>query len=613
VGTEGIEQMYREGRGRIVMRGRVVKETLRGGKEQLVVTEIPYAVSKTKVIEQIAELARKGRADDISDIRDETDREGIRLVIELKRGAKPAGVLQLLYRATGLQTTFGAHVLALDGGQPKEFDLKQVLERFRDHRLEVIQRRSRHDLEQAEAERHVIEGLLAALKHIDEVIRIIRGSEDRAQASEKLQKQLGLSEVQAGAILDMRLARLTALERSNLQARLEELRALIKQLRDVLDSEELQLQQMLDELSEVVKKHGDARRTVILEEDEAEAEGEVPSLEGQLADEDVVVTLSHEGFIKRIPMHLYRRRVGSGKALAGMDRYEEDYLERMFVARTSGWILSFTENGHAHFLRVMDVPESARASRGQSVYALIEGADRSDSIVAMIAAEDLGAEDRFLLFVSRHGVVKRTPLSDFSNPRSGGVKAAGVKKGDAILDVALSDGSAEIMLLSREGRAIRFPEEEVSVVGRTAQGVKGMGLRGKDEVVGMILIRRDSSVLTVSEDGLAKRTQVSDYPLQKRGGLGTLAVAGAAKASPIVCALEVVETDEVMVVTAGGKVSRAAADAVPIQGRRTQGKRLVEVAKGDRVVEVTRAEGRGGAPARDGLAGVGQGELELLD
>jgi DNA gyrase subunit A len=610
VGTSGIEQMYREGRGRIVMRGRVVKETLRGGKEQLVVTELPYTVSKTKVIEQIAELAKKGRADDVSDIRDETDREGIRLVIELKRGAKPASVLQLLYRATGLQTTFGAHVLALDEGQPKEFDLKQLLERFRDHRLDVIQRRSRHDLEKAEAERHVVEGLLAALEHIDEVIKIIRGSTDRAQASEKLQKRFGLSEIQAGAILDMRLARLTALERSHLQARLEELRALIADLRDILDSEERQLQVMLDELGEVVKRHGDARRTVILDDEEGEIE--TPALEGQLADEDVVVTLSHEGFIKRIPMHLYRRRVGSGKALAGMERYEDDYLERMFVARTSGWVLAFTEEGHCHFLPVREIPESARASRGQSVYALIGGADRSDRIVSTIAVDDLGAEGRYFVFVTRKGVVKRTPVSDFSNPRSGGVKAAGVKKGDGILDVVTSDGSAELMLLSRQGRAIRFPEDEVSVVGRTAQGVKGMGLRGKDEVVGMILIRRDSAVLTVSEDGLAKRTPVSDFPLQGRGGLGTLASAGGEKAAPIVCALEVVEADEVMVVTAGGKVSRAAADAVPLQGRRTQGKRLVDIAKGDRVVEVTRAEGRGGAPARDPVGGDEQAELDLL-
>jgi len=608
VGRDGIEQMYRAGRGRIVMRGRVVKESLRGGKEQLVVTEIPFTVSKTKVIEQIADLAKKGRTDDIADIRDETDRDGMRLVVELKRGAQAAEVLRLLYRGTGLQTTFGAHLLALDGGEPKVFDLKQLLERFRDHRLDVIRRRSRYDLEQAQAERHIVQGLLAALEHIDEVIKIIRGSRDRAQASDRLQDRFGLSEIQAGAILDMRLARLTALERSKLEARLAELEALIAELEQILVSEERQLQVMLDELAEVVKQYGDARRTVLLDDDEGELE--TPTLEGQLADEDVVVTLSHEGFVKRIPMHLYRRRVGSGKALAGMERFEDDYLERIFVARTNGWILTFTEGGHCHFLQVMDVPESARASRGQSVYALLEGADRSDRIVAMIPVEDLQADERYLVFVSRKGVMKRTPLVDFSNPRSGGVRAAGVKKGDEILDVVMSDGAAEIMLLSRSGRAIRFPEEEISVVGRTAQGVRGMSLKGGDDVVGMLLIRRDATVLTVSEDGLGKRTPISEFPLQKRGGMGTLAIPSGAT-SPIVCALEVLEADEVMIVTSGGKVMRAAADSVPVQGRRTQGKKMADVPKGDRVVEVTRAQGRGGGPARDPVEGADE-QAELF-
>jgi DNA gyrase subunit A len=612
VGREGIAQMYRDGKGRVVMRGRVIKETLRAGKEQLVVTELPYTVSKTKLIEQIAELAKKGRTEDIADIRDESDREGMRLVIELKRGAAAAGVVSLLYRATNLQTTFGAHMIALDGGEPCEFNLKELLERFRDHRLDVIQRRSRHDLEKAEAERHVIEGLLAALEAIDEVIKIIKKSKDRLQASERLQDRLGLSEIQAEAILNMRLARLTALERTQLEARLEELRALIKELKAILKSEERQLQVMLDELADVVKKYGDARRTVIL--DEGEGEGDTPTLERQLADEDVVVTLSHEGFIKRIPMHLYKRRVGSGKALAGMEKYEDDYLERVFVARTSGWVLAFTHGGHCHFLPVRDVPESARASRGQSIYALLDGADRKDRIVSTVPVDDLGAEGRFLVFVTRKGVIKRTPVADFGNPRAGGVKAAGVKRGDGILDVAMSDGSAEVMLLSREGRAIRFPEEDVSVVGRTAQGVKGMGLKGKDEVVGVILVRRDATVLTVSEDGLAKRTEVGEYPLQKRGGLGTLVVpAGGGKVSPIVCALEVVEDDEVMVVTAGGKVSRVAAQSVPVQGRRTQGKRVAEVVKGDRVVEVTRAGGEGGGPAREASGAGGGRQLSLLD
>lgn len=613
VGREGIEKMYRTSRGRVVMRARVVKEALRGGKEQLVVTELPYTVNKTKVISQIAALAKKGKVEDLSDIRDETDRDGIRLVIELKRGANAAGVLKILFRGTSLQTTFGAHLLALDGGEPKEFDLKKMLERFRDHRLQVIQRRSRFDLEKAEAERHIIEGLLAALDHIDEVIRIIRASDDRPEASERLQDRFGLSEIQADAILNMRLSRLTALQRTQLENRLAELQTMIDELRAILGSEERQLEIMLEELSDVVKKYANERRTVILDDDEAEVDA--PAMEKQLADEDVVVTLSHEGFVKRIPMHLYRRRVGSGKALAGMEKYDDDYLERIFVARTSGWILAFTEGGHCHFLPVLDVPESARSSRGQSVYALLDGADRSDRIVSMIPVDDLEAEGRYLVFLSRQGVMKRTAVSDFSNPRSGGVKAAGVKSGDGIMDVALSEGTAEIMLLARGGKAIRFPESEISIVGRTAQGVKGMTLKGDDEVAGMLMIRREATVLMVSEDGLGKRTPISEFPLQKRGGQGNLAVPGGADSSPIVCALEVVEADEVMIVTAGGAVTRAAADSVPVQGRRTQGKRMATVAEGDRVVEVTRAQGRGGAPAREVEVESdpgGEGQLDLL-
>ena len=610
VSREGIREMYHKGRGRVLMRARVVKEGLRGGREQLVVTELPYAVSKTKVIEQIAKLAKAGRAQDVSDIRDETDRDGIRLVIELKRGAKAETVFKMLYKRTSLQMTFGGHLLALDQGQPQEFDLKELIERFRDHRVEVIQRRSRHELEKAEAERHIAEGLLAALENIDKIIKIIRASNNRQEASEKLQDSFGFSDIQAAAILDMRLSKLTALERTHLENRLAELESVISELKQVLGSEELQLKTMLDELGDVVKKYGNKRRTVIMDNEKQEVD-ESP-IEDQLVDEDVVVTLSHEGFIKRMPMHLYRRRVGSGKALAGMERYEDDYLERVFVARTQGWILAFTENGQGYFLSVLDVPESARASRGQSVYSLLEGAERKDRIVAMIPIDDLSVADRYFVFLSKLGLVKRTSISEFSRPRVGGVKAAGLKKDDTILDVALSDGTAEVMLLSRSGRAIRFPEDEISIVGRNAQGVKGMTLKD-DEVVGMLLIRRDSTVLTVNEDGIGKRTEVSEFPLQKRGGLGTLAIPSGDEGSPIVSVLEVMEADEVMVVTAGGQVSRAAADSVPVQGRRTQGKAIVTVTSGDRVVEVTRAEGRGGGPARD-LTGVdAEGQLDLLD
>ena len=613
VGREGIEKMYKTSRGRVIMRGRVVKEALRGGRERLIVTELPYAVSKSKLIKQIAALAKKGQTEDLADIRDETDRDGIRLVIELKRGANTAKLLETLYRRTSLQMTFGAHLLALDGGEPKEFDLKRMLEAFRDHRVEVIRRRSRHLLEKAEAERHILQGLLVALDHIDEVVALIKSSKNRAEASERLQDRFGLSEIQSDAILNMRLSRLTALERTQLEARLKELAAEIEELRAILASEERQLEMMLEELADVVERFGDERRTILLDDVEDELEL-ASSVEDQLADEDVVITLSHEGFVKRMPMHLYRRRVGSGKALAGMERYEDDYLERVFVARSLGWILTFTEQGHCHFLSVMDVPESGRSSRGQSVYALLDSADRSDRIVAMIPVDDLSAEETALVFLSRQGVMKRTPVADFSNPRSGGVKAAGVKAGDAILDVAMSDGGAEVMLLSRGGRAIRFPEELISTVGRTAQGVKGMDLRADDEVVGMLLIRRDAAVLTVSEDGMGKRTPVGDFPLQKRGGLGTLAVPGSGDASPIVCALEVVDEDEVMVVTAGGQVSRVVVDELPMQGRRTQGKRVVALETGDRVVEVTRAQAGDGVPARESLGSPDSddGQLNLL-
>ncbi|MEQ9399751.1 MAG: DNA gyrase subunit A [Longimicrobiales bacterium] len=602
VGREGIEEMYKTGRGRVIMRARIVKEAMRGGKEQLVVTELPYTVSKSKIIEQIARLARTGKADDISDIRDETDRDGIRLVIEMKRGAKAGAVLKLLYRKTSLQYTFGGILLALDRGQPKEFDLKQILEHFRDHRIEIIQRRTRFDLEKAEAERHIVQGLLVALDNIDQVIRIIRRSQDRAEASDRLQDTFGLSDAQAAAILDMRLARLTALERSVLEARLAELEARIVELRSILDSDERQIDVMLEELDDVVKRFGDERRTTILDDTEDDGSDDPAGVEDVVADEAAVVTLSHEGYVKRMPLHLYRRRVSSGKALAGMERYEDDYLERLFVARTQGWLLCFTEGGHCHFLDVLEVPESGRASRGQSIYALLEGADRADRIVSVIPVDDFEGDERFLLFRARSGLLKRTPLSEFSNPRSGGIIAAGLKDDDRIQDVVATDGTGEVMLLSSAGRAIRFREDEISVFGRTAQGVKGMDLKKGQEVVGMVLIRREAAVLTVATDGVGKRTSVSEFPLQKRGGMGTLAVPSGGSGAPLVAALEVLDGDEIMVVTSGGQVSRVAVEGIPLQGRRTQGRSLVKVAAGDRVVEVTRTQGEGGTPAPAGAA-----------
>lgn len=604
LGLEGIRNLYETGRGRIVMRARVIRESMRGGKSQLVVTELPYTVSKVRVINQIADLARKGNLDDVSDLRDESDREGMRIVIELKRRADPVKVLQTIYKKTALQTTFGAIMLALDNGQPREFNLQEVLERYRDHRVDVIQRRSRFQLEKAEAERHVTEGLIAALDQIDRVIKIIRGSKDRAEASAELQEDLGLSEAQAEAILNMRLARLTRLERDMLVKRLEELEATIAELRAILASEARQLEVMLAELDQLVERYGDPRRTEIVTDEPSTA----TTVEASDLDEDVVVTVSHQGYVKRIPMHIHKRRMRSGKALAGMERYDDDYLERIIVARSSGWLLAFTEGGHTYFLPVEDVPEGGRSSRGQSMAGIL-GADRRDRIVSVISVEDLNVE-RPLVFLTRKGIIKRTLLSEFSHPRAGGIIGAGVKKGDEILDVVLSDGESELLLVTSHGRGIRFSETQVPLVGRTAQGVKGVDLRDpEDEAIAVVVLRRDATVFTMTDDGYGKRSEVDEFPSQNRGGMGTMALPGDVP-NILVAALETVDGDHLVIHTGSGAAYTLAAEEVPVMNRRALGEPLVQVAQGDQVVEVTRGEGSGGTPAAAEKAGKGQ--LDLL-
>ena len=595
VGRKGIREMYRTGRGRIVMRARVVREKIRGGREQLVIAELPYATSKAKIIAQIAGLSRKGALSEVSNLRDESDRDGVRLVIELKRGADAGTVLKRLFRRTSLQATFGAILLALDGGEPREFTLKEMLERFRDHRVEVIRRRSQHELAKAEDRAHVVEGMLRALDFIDEVIAIIRSSKDRAQAAERLQGELDLSERQAGAILDMQLARLTSLEGQKLEDELVGLRKTIRRLRHILSSEYRQLQVMLEELEEGVREFGDARRTTILDQKAASKE----TVEAAEADEDVVVTVTHQGFVKRMPVHLYRRRLASGKLLAGMARYPDDYLERLFVARTQGWILAFTEGGHVHFLGVADVPESGLASRGQSLYSLTAGS-RADPFTALLQVDTMTGEGQ-VVFVTERGTVKRTRLSEFSNPRSAGLAASRVRPGDRIVTVMLSEGGADVMLATRHGRAIRFAEGQVPVVGRTAFGVKGIGLRGDDLVVSALLIRREGTVLAVSDQGWGRRTDVNGYPRQRRGGLGVVMRAPGDGEGSLIGAIEVLDQDAVMLVTAAGRITQVVAGDVPVTGKAARGTRLAEVEVGDRVVRVTRSQG-GGSPGGGGSA-----------
>ena len=606
LGSDGIRDAYTSGRGRIVMRAAVQKETKRGGKEQIVVTALPYGVSKVKVIEQIAQVART-RTDDISDLRDESDRDGMRIVIELKRGAKTKPILATLYRQTYLQTTFGAIMLALDHGVPRELSLKQILERFRDHRLDVIRRRARHDLEQAKAEAHIIQGLLVALEYIDEVITIIRASADQDEAARALINSFDLSDEQAKAILAMRLGRLTLLESDDLRKQLTELRKLIRRLEEILASLPRQLEVLLEELDEVVKKYGDERRTQIIDDP---GDFEVEDL---VAEEQVVITMSHESYIKRVPLSQYRRRVSSGRALAGMDRYEEDFLEHVFVASTGDTLVFFTKQGQAHALAVRDVPEAGSNSRGRALAQLLT-LERGDRVAALIPVAAF-SEERALLFLTAGGTIKRTTLDQYANIRAGGIAAVRVQEGDSLLDVQVSEGTNDIVLVTRQGRAIRFPEQDVPAMGRVAQGVKGVQLRADDAVVGMVVVRRDATLCTVTQNGYAKRTAVAEYPVQKRGGIGTITLDVSARTGPLMAAKEVLAGDELMIITAAGQALRLAGAEIPVQGRATQGKRVVNLAAGDRVVEaarVARDQESGHRAARADDTAEGDEQLELM-
>ncbi len=582
IGTDGIRDAYRTGRGRMIMRGVVQRETLRGGKEQLVVTALPYGVSKSKVIEQIAELGRSRKIEDISDLRDESDRDGMRIVIELKRGARHKAILATLYKQTYLQATFGAIMLALDHGVPRELNLKEMLERFRDHRIEVIRRRSRYELDQAKAEAHVIEGLLIAVNNIDAVVRIIRKAMNRPDAGEKLQKRFELSARQADAILDMRLAKLTTLETKELVDRIKELQKQIKELEKLLAGEKLQLKLLLSELDEAVERFADARRTQIIEGDVADVVG-VADL---VAQEQVVIALSHQGYIKRVPMNLYRRRVSGGKGASGLEKHSEDFLEHVFVASTTDTLVFFTDGGQAHALPVSDVPEAGRTSRGRALAQLFS-IERGARVAALVAIGEF-SESRNLMFLTSGGTIKRTSLDQFANVRSSGIAAIKLSDHDRLLDVQLSDGRNDVVLITRLGKAIRFPEADVPSVGRTAQGVRGIQLRKDDAVIGMVVVRRDATLCTFTAHGYAKRTAISDYPVQRRGGIGTITLDVSDKTGPLVAGKEVLPGDELMVIAASGAATRISADEMPVQGRATQGKRVLPVGAGDRVVEVAR-------------------------
>jgi DNA gyrase subunit A len=578
-GDKGIEEAYKTGRGRIVQRARAELEETKKG-DRIIITEIPFMVNKTRMIEQIAELARERKVEGISDLRDESDRDGMRIVIELKRDAIPQIVLNRLYKHTQMQSTFGAIMLALVDGVPRIMDLKEIIRHFVEHRHEMVVRRTKYDLKVAEEREHILIGLKKAVDNIDAVVEIIKKAKDPEDAAKKLRTRYKLSERQADAILNMRLARLTGLEVQKLKAEIKEVRALIKELKAILASKPQRMTIIKKELDELAKRYGDERRTEIA--------GEIVdfSMEDLIAEESMVVTVSHEGYIKRIPVDTYRRQRRGGRGIAGMSTKEEDWVEHLFTASTHDYILFFTARGRVHWLKVHQVPQTSRTARGRPIVNLIKiGAD--DRVTAMVPVREF-SEDEYLLFATRNGMVKKTSLAAYGNVRSSGINAISVVDKDELIDVRLTGGDDQVVLATRNGKAIRFQEDEVREMGRVARGVKGIVLGRGDAVVDMVVVRDEAALLVVTERGMGKRTKIDQYRMQRRGGKGVINVRLSPKTGKVVSIMEVRDDDELVFVTRNGIVNRQRVKEIRETGRNAQGVRLVNLDSGDTLVDVTR-------------------------
>ena len=577
-GREGIDEAYESGRGRVVMRARAEIEEKDDGRERIIVTEIPFMVNKSRLITQIAELVRDKKIEGISDLRDESDRDGMRIVIEIKRDAIPNIVLNQLYKHTQMQSTFGVIMLALVNGAPRVLTLKEMLRYFVDHRHDVVVRRTQYELKKAEDREHILEGLKIAVDNIDEVIAIIRGSETTDEAGERLRERFALSERQTDAILNMRLAKLTGLEIEALEAELEEIRALIAELREILASPARRFQIIKDELQEVADKYGDERRTEILGET-----GDL-SYEDLIADEEMVITISHTGYVKRMPVDAYRKQGRGGRGVSGMGTKDEDWVEQIFVASTHDYLMFFTRNGQCYWLKVYEIPQGSRISRGKPIVNLINIAP-SDRLAALVPVRKF-SDDRYLMFATRKGVVKKTVLSAYGNPRVTGINAINVGADDELIDVQLTGGSSEVVLATRNGMAIRFSETDVREMGRATTGVRGVTLMDKDVVIGMVVTRPDTTLLVVTERGMGKRSEIDEYRLQRRGGKGVINVKTSAKTGQVVAIKPVVPDDELMLITRNGIVNRQSVNGIRVIGRNTQGVRLINLDPKDQVVDV---------------------------
>jgi DNA gyrase subunit A len=608
-GKSGIKEAYRTGRGQFTMRAKAAIE--RPGKEkvQIVITEIPFQVNKSRTIERIAELVQDKKIEGISDIRDESDRDGMRIVIELKRGEQPEVILNNLYKHTQLQDTFGMIMLAIVHGQPRTLPLIDALQLFIDHRVNVVRRRTEYDLRKAQERAHILEGFLKALSQLDAIIKLIRASKTPAEARAGLMTRFEFTERQAQAILEMQLQRLTALERDKIQAEFDELQKKIAEYQEILASDKVLKKVIANELKEIQKLYGDARRTEIIEEQE-----EI-RLEDLIAVQDVVITISHSGYTKRTPLSIYRQQARGGKGRLGMKTRDEDFVENLFIASTHSYILVFTNTGKLYWLKVYEIPDVGAAGKGKHILNLVN-LSKEEKVAAVLAVKELPEEPKdvtaegetlaaegYITMVTRQGIIKKTRLAEFSNPRSAGIIAMQIEEGDELIAVKLTSGRDNIFLASHEGMAIRFPESDVRGMGRTAYGVNAMDLDKGDYIVGMEIVGDKELILSVTEKGYGKRTAITEYRLQSRAGKGVINVKTAERNGKVVNVLPVTEESEVMIISQQGKIARLDSSTIRESGRSAQGVRLLNLEEGDQVAAacLIKSETNGDTPSQPSL------------
>ncbi|HQQ87809.1 MAG TPA: DNA gyrase subunit A [Smithellaceae bacterium] len=580
-GREGIIAAYKTGRGIIKMRARaIIEKNSRNDKETIVITEIPYQVNKAALIEKISDLVRDKKINGISDLRDESDREGIRIVIDLKRDENSSVILNQLYKLTPMESSFGIIMLAITEGRPQVLNLKEIIEKFVVFRREVVVRRTEFDLARAKERAHILEGLIVALNNIDAIVALIKAAKNPQEASDKLCAKFGLSEIQAKAILEMRLQRLTGLERAKIDEEYKEVKKLMAMLEGILADPQKVLQVIIDELNEIKERYGDERRTEIVA-----SSGDI-DIEDMIVEEDMVVTISHAGYIKRNPVSLYRSQRRGGRGKVGMGTKEEDFVERIFIASTHHYLLIFTNRGRVHWLKVYQIPQAGRAAKGKAIVNMIN-LGPGERLSAILPVREFG-EDKYVVMVTKQGTIKKTELAAYSNPRSGGIIAISIENGDELVDVKLTTGKQDIFLATRRGMAIRFKEDDVRDMGRTAKGVRGIRLVKDDEVVGVDIPAQNTFVLTVAEKGFGKCTPIEEYRLQSRAGKGTINLKTVPKVGDVSGVLQVAGDEHVMLISNSGKVIRIKVADIPVNHRATQGVKLIDLEPEEKLVGIAR-------------------------